>query len=76
MSPYDGIDLETLLQIKLNLVKLLTGKRFQSQNVPGLSYTRRIESLAEVRTELVYVTQAIENLEGNEPITRSFLKAV
>ena len=76
MSPYDGLDLETLLQVKLNLVKLLTGKRFQSQNVPGLSYTRRIESLTEVRTELVYVTQAIEALEGDQPITRSFLKAV
>ena len=76
MSPYDGIDLETLLQIKLNLVKIVSGQRFSAQNVPGLSYARRIDSLADARQELVYVTQAINTLEGDPPITRSFLQAV
>ena len=77
MSPYTGLPIETLLEIQLNLVKLLSGKRFASQNVPGLSYARRVESLAEARTELVYVQQAIDALDPDTaPVTRSFLKAV
>lgn len=75
-SPYDGLNEVTLLEIQLNLTKLLSGKRFSSQNVPGLSYTRRIDSLSEVRQELVYVQQALNAVRGDEPVTRSYFKAV
>ena len=77
MSPYDGIEEEDLLQIKANLLKILKGDRFSAQNVPGLSYSHRIESLADVRTELVFVNQAIAALDPDTaPVTRSFLRAV
>ena len=76
-SPYDELDEESLLGIKLNLLKILKGDRFAAQNVPGLSYSRRIESLADVRTELVFVTQALDALDpATAPCTRSFLRAV
>jgi hypothetical protein len=77
MSPYDGIAEEDLLVIKSNLLKILKGDRFSSQNVPGLSYARRIESLADVRTELVFVQAALDALDSDTaPVTRSFLRAV
>jgi len=75
-SPYDGLEEADLLEIKANLLRILTGKRFVSQNVPGLNYTRKIESLAEVRTELQYVQQALDAKNpATRPVTRSYMKA-
>lgn len=76
-SPYDGLSEEDLLGIKLSLLKILKGQRFVAQNVPGLSYTRRVDSLADVRTELALVTQALDNLSDDSNFTdRTFIKAV
>jgi len=59
------------------LVAILSGKRLASQNVPGISYSRRIESLEDARNELVLVNAAIDALTpGNAPVTRSIVKAV
>lgn len=76
-SPYSGLSEEDLLGIKLNFLKILKGERLLSQGVPGLSSSRRIDSLAEVRIELRFVQDALDSLRpGAAPITRSFLKAV
>lgn len=76
-SPYDGLAEEDLLGIKAGLLKILKLKAFSSQNVPGLNYARRIDSLAEVRTELVYVNAALDALNpDNAPIDRTYMKAV
>lgn len=76
-SPYDGIEEADLLLIKSHLLKVLSGQRYLSQAFPGLSYARRVDSLEQARTELVYVQQALDALDPDKaPVTRSFLKAV
>ena len=76
-SPYSGIAEVDLLEIKVNLLKILKGERFTAQSVPSLSVARRIESLADVRQELVLVQQALDCLL-DEPLytDRTFMKAV
>jgi hypothetical protein len=77
-SPYDGLTEEELTAIKLFLLKCLSGKAFASQNVPGLSYSRRLESLESVRIELAMVNDAIDNLLGDDSqfTDRTVMKAV
>jgi len=76
-SPYDGIEEEDLLGIKAFLLKCLKGKAFSSQNVPGLSYSLRMESLADVRNELVLVQQAIDGLDPDTaPVDRVTMRAI
>lgn len=75
-SPYSGLDEETLLEIKLNLIKILSGKRLVSQSQPGLSYGRRVDSLEDARKELVLVQDAILALNPDTaPVDRVYMRA-
>ena len=76
-SPYDGIAEEDLLGIKAHLLRILKGDTFASQNVPGLSYARRIDSIQDVRNELVLVNMAIDALDPDTaPIDRVYMRAL
>lgn len=67
-SVYDSLEEEDLLGIKAWLLKCLKGKAFSSQNVPGLNYSRRLESLADVRQELSLVQAALDNLDPDKAV--------
>lgn len=79
-SPYTGLKEHELLEIKSNLLKILSGKRFQATSVSGFSGSRRIESLSEVRAELVLVNQALAEINPDEygggRVSRTSIKAV
>lgn len=75
-SPYDGIDESDLLEIKAALLKALKLKVFTSQNVPGLAYGRRMDSLEDVRKELVLVQAALDALDPEtKPVNFTYMRA-
>lgn len=79
MTPYAGLNIEELLKIRKFLVGCLSGEVFQATNVPGLQSQRRLESLADVRTELSYVNQELyaldpDNYPGAKRITKTVFR--
>lgn len=75
-TPYVNISLADLTLIKGNLLKILEGKQFSSQNVPGLSYARRVDSLADVRSELTLVQEAIDDYDPTTArVDRTYMQA-
>ncbi len=76
-SPYDGTEETDLLEIKAFFLKCLKGKSFSAQNIPGLSYARRVESLKDVREELILVNNALDNLSDDPRFTdRTYMSPV
>jgi hypothetical protein len=75
-TPYTGLEEADLLAIRKNLRDILAGKKLASTSIQGASSSRRIDSLQDVRRELMLVNQALREIDpdlyGKPLVTRTY----
>ena len=63
MTPFSTCSEQELLSIRDFLVNYLAGKVVESSNVPGLSFTMRIDSREDAQRELLLIGQELYRLD-------------